>query len=78
MNKVIEFFKNKGVIATWIGMILSIPVNARAVYQYFNNIEMSEASLTALVVVNIIAMVWFILPSRIVIMAGKFEIRIED
>ena len=76
--KIIQFFKSKGVIATMIGLLFSLPVNSRAVYSFFNNIELDEKALTAIVVFNIIGMCWFILPSKISIKASKFEFIIED
>jgi hypothetical protein len=78
MNKVLDFFNRKGIIATWVGMIVSIPVNVRSVYQYFKNIEFTEQALIALVVFNVIGVIWFILPSKISIKAGKVEIIIDD
>ena len=69
----------KGKFATIIGLLFALPVNIRFIIAFFNGVEYSRESLINLAVMNCIAMVWFILPSRVTIRAGeKFEITVED
>lgn len=69
----------KGKIATLIGLCLSAPVNGFAIVSLFGDIQLSEAQLWQMVIINAIGMVWFILPSEISIKYGKgLEIIIKD
>lgn len=78
MEKFIAFFKSKGVIATLIGILISLPANFIAIRDFMNNVEMSEGKLIAVVVFNIVAMGWVILPSRIEIKSKILNFIIED
>lgn len=74
-----DLLGEKGKIATVIGIGLSAPFNARALMIFFTNPDSyTTPFLTALAVANAIGMVWFILPSKISIKGGKFEIVVED
>ncbi|MCP4990797.1 MAG: hypothetical protein GY928_33590 [Colwellia sp.] len=78
MKKLWEMLEKKGKIATIIGFVLSLPVNAKFVYLFFTNQIFKEDFLKAVIVVNIVAMVWFILPSKISLKSEKLTIEIED
>lgn len=74
-----KLLKEKGKIATLIGMFLSFPVNVYALYSLFTNTNLTESQLWQIVIINAIGMVWFILPSEITIKSGKgLEIIIKD
>lgn len=77
-EKLWAMLEAKGKFATAMGVLLAIPVNARAVWEYFTNVEMTEAKLYALVIVNMIGWVWVILPSKISVKGKAFEFTIED
>jgi hypothetical protein len=69
----------KGKFATLIGLCFALPVNIKFTVAFFKGIEYSRDSLINLAVMNCIAMIWFILPSRVSIKGGKgFEIVVED
>lgn len=85
MEKVKAFFATiwkgigeKGKFATLIGLAFALPVNIRFTIAFFKGIEYSREGLENLVIMNAIAMLWFILPSRVSIKGGKFEIVVED
>lgn len=73
-----KILEKKGKIATVIGFILSLPVNIRFLYLFFSNTLFEDDFLKAVIVVNVVAMIWFILPSKLVIEAPKLRIEIED
>ncbi len=70
--------ENKGKIATLIGFLLSLPVNIKYIYLFFTGAIFTEDNLKAIIVINIVAMIWFILPSVIRIKSDKLTIEIED
>lgn len=77
--KLWNLLKEKGKIATIIGMLLSFPVNVYALYSLFTNTNLTESQLWQIVIINAVGMVWFILPSEITIKSGKgLEITIKD
>jgi len=79
MKKLWEALKEKGKIATLIGFFLSSPVNFWFMYCFFTSKVLTYDQLVQLAVINGIGMVWFILPSSIIIKGGKgFEISIKD
>lgn len=78
MNKFIKVFEKKGIIATIIGLIFAIPVNARLTYLIIKNSEVNRSVLEIAIVMNLISMIWFMLPSEISINFGKFNIIIKD
>jgi len=79
MNKIWTGLGEKGKVATIIGMFFAFPANTKFIIDFYRTIEYSRESLINLAVINVIAMVWFILPSKISIKGGKgFEIVVED
>ena len=78
MNKFITFFKNKGILATLIGLAFAVPVNIRIMYLFYNNVDISKNQLWTACILNAIAMVWFILPSKFEIISKLFTVKIED
>ncbi len=77
----------KGKIATIIGAVFAFPVNCKFLFDFFSggffdlfleSQDRAMAYLLAVAAVNGVAMVWFILPSRISIKGGKFEMVVED
>ena len=87
MGKFLTFFKSKGIMATLIGLAIAIPVNVIAIRIFASGngkdvaeagAFLSEGQLIALVIFNVLAMAWVILPSRIVIKSKIFEFIIED
>lgn len=83
MEKLINFFKHKGILATLIGLAIAAPVNIRMLYLFFTlpldgKTEIPSGLLWIAAIMNGIAMVWFILPSVIIFKSKILEIRIED
>lgn len=68
----------KGKVATIIGLCFALPANVKFIVAFIQGVEYSRESLLNLAVLNAVAMVWFILPSRISIKGPKIEIIIED
>ena len=69
----------KGRIATLIGFGLTFPVNGWSMVAFFSDWNVPEAKLWQIVIINAVGMVWFILPSKIIIESGKgLKIQIED
>jgi hypothetical protein len=73
-----NLLQEKGKIATIIGFVLSLPVNTYFVYLFFTKQIFEDDFLKAIIVVNIVAMIWFILPSKILVKSDKLTIEIED
>ena len=89
-----EFFKNhKGAIATLLGLFIAVPVNVYAIIFLFSlkpddlpvQAEIVEKYFTWLKIIfsgfsimNLIAIVWFILPSKIEISGKIINIKLED
>ena len=74
-----KLIAEKGKIATIIGFLLSIPVNGWAVYRLYNGSIVTIDQLWHVVILNSIAIVWFILPSEISIKSVKgLEIIVKD
>jgi hypothetical protein len=78
MNKILTILEKKGSIATVIGFLFALPVNTFFTIQFFRNNVMDDAQLKGIIVMNIIGMCWFILPSVIEIKSKLFEITIKD
>jgi hypothetical protein len=78
MDKLWTLLESKGKISTLIGMLLALPTNGRAVYEYFTNVEMSEQKLYSLLIMNVIGWVWVILPSYIALKSKAFTFEIKD
>ena len=71
--------KEKGKLATIIGFIFAIPANGWAIFKLYNGAIVTIDQLWTVVIINSIAIVWFILPSEISIKSAKgLEIVIKD
>ena len=68
----------KGKLASVVGFFLAFPVNIRFVIDFYQGNVYDYNSLQTIVIINVIAMVWFILPSAIKMSAGKFNLEITD
>lgn len=74
-----KLLAEKGKIATIIGFCLSAPANGLALWSLFRNVNLSEDQLWQIIILNVIGITWFILPSKISIKSGKgLEIIVED
>lgn len=71
-----DLLKEKGKLATILGIFLILPVNISVVIRYIMKSEFSHGELVTISALNIIAMLWFILPSRVAI--SKEGLSIED
>lgn len=74
----IEIVEKKGIIASIIGFILALPVNAYTIYLFFADKGLSENQIDIFIWVNIVAWIWVILPSSITITGPKFTLEIKD
>ena len=82
MNKICNWFwtalDHKGRFATIIGFAFSLPFNIKFTLDWYRGIEYSRENLETIIIVNVISIIWFILPSIITIEGPKFKFRIED
>lgn len=79
MNKLWKLLAEKGKLATLIGFFLACPANGWALYKLYKGAIVTMDQLWVVVIINSIAIVWFILPSEISIKSGKgLEIIIKD
>ena len=78
LEKIISLFEKKGIVATWVGIAVCVPVNVGVTVAYFKNSAMSEQQLATAIVINIIGVIWFMLPSVIEIVMGKFKFLLKD
>jgi len=78
LSKIWTGLDHKGRIATVIGFLFSIPYNARFMYHFFTGVIYTREQLEAVIIVNVLAMIWFILPSKIIIEGPKIKISVED
>jgi uncharacterized membrane protein len=77
-NKAWKIWGEKGKIASIIGFFLTVPANIRTTWLYFHGVTFTKEDLTVLVVMNMIGIIWFILPSSITISGTPFKLEIED
>lgn len=68
----------KGKIATVLGTILSIIVNSWAVFLLFSEKKVDEDTFWMIIGLNIVAQLWFILPSKMKITGKLFNLEVED
>ncbi len=74
-----DILAEKGKIATVIGFIFAIPANGWATWQLYRGNMVTIDQLWIVVIMNSIAIFWFILPSEISIKSGKgLEIIVKD
>ena len=78
LNKVWELWGEKGKVASIIGFCFTVPVNIRITWLYFQGTQFTKEDLTVLVVMNMLGMIWFILPSSISISGTPFKLEIKD
>ena len=78
ISKLWEKLAEKGKIASLLGFLMAFPVNTVFIMMFFTSKEFTEAQLKAALIVNSIAMVWFILPSKIEISGKIFNLKLED
>ena len=76
--KIWQALDHKGRIATIIGFLWALPYNVKFLIDWFAGIEYSHAMLESVIIVNVLAMIWFILPSKITMKAKSFEFTVED
>lgn len=69
---------HKGRFATIIGMIFCLPVNVRFLFDFFGGEWYTREQMEVVIFVNIIAMIWLILPSTFSIKGSNFEMMIKD
>jgi len=68
----------KGKFATIIGFCYAAPYNAVFMFNFFKGVSYDYDQLMSIVIVNIIGMMWFILPSKFTIESPKFKFIVED
>ncbi len=78
MNKLIAILEKKGILATLIGIMFAAPINAKLCYNFYRSISMTDGELKTAAVMNLIGMLWFMLPSVIEIKSKLFEVIIKD
>jgi hypothetical protein len=89
-ERILELIKKyKGAIASVLGFLMAFPVNLWAVFKLIfdllpteatsANIEYLKIVLAVIACINFIAMIWFILPSRIIFKSKWLgELTLED
>ena len=78
MKKLLEFLNRKGVICTVFGVLLGLAIDIKVAIAFYKNIEMSKAVLWTVIVLNILAIVWVMLPSKIKFISKLLTIEIDD
>lgn len=78
MKKLWGILAEKGKLATLIGFGLTFPVNCWSMVAFFSGWNVPEAKLWQIVIINAVGMVWFILPSKIIIEGKGIKIQVED
>ncbi len=73
-----KLMADKGKIATIIGFCLSSPFNIWALWSFFSGSGATEDQLWTIAIINGIAMIWFILPSKILIEGKGVKIEVTD
>ena len=77
-NKMWEMWGEKGKIASIIGFFFTVPANIRTTWLYFEGTAFTKEDLTVLVVMNMIGIVWFVLPSKITVQGTPFKLEVLD
>ena len=75
---VIKLLKQKGILATIVGIITTVPVNAYYALVVFDGGALSSPQERTVLIINIIGWIWVILPSKVSIKSKLGEIVIED
>jgi hypothetical protein len=71
--------ESKGKLATVLGIIISFPVNVlAAILMYIDTTKLTENFVQTLIILNCIAIAWFILPSKFTMKGKNFELTVED
>ncbi len=71
--------ESKGKIATVLGIVVSFPVNVlAAILMYIDSTKLTENFVQTLIILNCIAIAWFILPSKFTMKGKNFELTVED
>jgi hypothetical protein len=76
--KLWDILAEKGKIATVIGFVFAIPANGWAMWKLYRGTIVTVDQLWIVVVINAIAIVWFVLPSSIIIKSTRLQIEIKD
>lgn len=76
--KIWEMLDKKGRIATIIGFCFAAPINGKVIFDFFKGNIATVESLYSAIFINVIAIIWFILPSSIKIKGSKFELEVID
>lgn len=79
MTKLFSFLREyKGVISSILGFILSFPINTYFIYMFLMESQITRERLEIIVIINILAITWYLMPSKIEIGGKIFTIKIED
>lgn len=79
MNKIMDFIKiHKGAISSCLGFIMAFPINLYFIVQFYRGIEINRDNLEQIIIINMVAMIWYIMPSKIEIAGKIINIKIED
>jgi len=78
MKRLWAALEQKGKIATIIGFFLAAPFNIWVLIKFFTAATVTTESLWVVSIMNGVAMVWFILPSAILLKSDKFTLEIKD
>ena len=79
LDKIMLFIRTyKGAISSLLGFILAFPINIYFIFMFLNNVQMSRERLEIIVIINIIAIIWYIMPSKIEVGGKIFTLKVED
>jgi hypothetical protein len=73
-----NILEKKGQLATLIGMAHAVPAGIWLFHRLFTNYNITEHQWMMIALIELIAIMWFILPSRISAKWGKGELIVED
>jgi len=76
MNIIKDFLTHKGWITTILGAFIGFPVGTAMIIKYFTNPEFTQGELLTTCVIQALAMMFVILPSKVLIETkiGKIEV----
>ena len=77
-NKLIKLLEKKGIIASFVGFLLAMPVNGYTVYLFFKGTGLTEGQQGSFIWINIVAWIWVILPSSIKLISKGLTLEVTD
>jgi len=78
MKTIIAILERKGIWCTLLGIAIAFFTNYPALVNHWSGETMDQEYLIQAIVFNIIAVIFIILPSKVIVEALKFKFIVED